>query len=107
MASDLFAAVRAAEEKADHAVKEAQQAAREQLKQSEAVCVEKERTAAREQRVLYQSLLDDKRKEMQKTLDEEADGRSRQMDANMQKARERLPEAVKFIAERVMSDGNR
>lgn len=107
MTDDLFAAVRGAEEKAEKVVSLAQQAMRDKIKETEAACVEKERASARAERALYQSLLEEKRTETQKALDERAKAELSAIEAQMAQARAKLPEAVKFIAERVMNDGNR
>ncbi|NLO85843.1 MAG: hypothetical protein GX096_10520 [Clostridiales bacterium] len=107
MAIELFEAVRAAEEKAEGIVLEAQRAARELIKETEAACVDSERQMAREHRVLYQSILEEKRAAMQQTLDEEAKAETTAIHQQMQDAHQRLPQAVQCIAERVMSNGNR
>ena len=107
MATELFEAVRAAEEKAEGLVLEAQREARELLKETETYCVDSERRMAREHRALYQSILEEKRAAMRQTRDEEAGRERRRIDGQMLRARERLPMAVRRIVERVMTDGNR
>ena len=107
MATELFESVRAAEDKAEGILAEAQREARELIKETEAACVEGERKMAREHRALYQSILEETRAATQQELDGEAERERRKIDEQMAQAQKRLPQAVKHIAERVMSDGNR
>ena len=107
MATELFQAVKAAEAKAEGIVTDAQREARELLKETETACVDSERAMAREHRALYQSILEEKRAYTQQKLDSDAARKLQEMDGQMRDARARLPMAVKRIAERVMSDGNR
>lgn len=107
MATELFEAIGSAEAKAEDVVLAAQREARELIKETEAACVESERQMAREHRVLYQSILEEKRAEMQQILAEEAEQERDKIALQMQEAKKRLPLAVSKIAERVMSDGNR
>ena len=72
MATELFESVRAAEDKAEGILAEAQREARELIKETEAACVEGERKMAREHRALYQSILEEKRAATQQELDGEA-----------------------------------
>lgn len=107
MATDMFKAVHLAEEKADAILGEAQREALKRVKDTEASCVKAERDMAREHRALYQSILEEKRQSMKQELDQNAQQERQTIQARMDEARGRLPQAVERIVERVMSNGDR
>lgn len=107
MAKELFRAVQAAEEKADLLVQEAQRAARELLKATEADVTGTEREIALEHRALYQSILEEKRASMQAAIDSNLPTEKRLLEQSLAAARARLDTAATQIVERIWNDGNR
>ncbi len=107
MAKELFEAVIAAEQKADQITQEAQRKARELIKGAELFCAQTERDMAREHRVLYQSIIEEKRAETQLKLAEDAKEKRDGLEVEITEAKTRVSVAAKRIAERVLSDGNR
>lgn len=107
MAKELFRAVQAAEEKADLQVQEAQRAARELLKATEADVTHSEREISLEHRALYQSILEEKRASMQAAIDESLPTAQEQARQSLGAARAKLNTAAAQIVERIWNDGNR
>ena len=107
MAQEVFEAVQAAENKADHLLQDAQQSARELIKQTEAEITAQERSIALEHRALYQSILDQKRVSVQDQLAAGHEAVLKRQDADLAQARDRLDQAAQLVFERVWNDGNR
>jgi len=107
VAKELFRAVQTAEEKADRLVQEAQHQARELLKTTEADIAQSERGMELEQRGVYQSVLDEKRKSVAEQIQAKAADVEKQQNAVLEAARAHMAEAAKQIAERVWNDGHR
>ena len=107
MANEVFEAVRAAEEKANAIIGEAQHAARDVLKDAQTACAENERSIAQAQRTLYQGKLEEKRAQVRRAIETGREARVREQDALLQKARGLLDAAADSLYERVISDGDR
>ena len=107
MAKELFRAVQTAEEKAELILQEAQRDARELLKTTEAELANRERSMALENRAMYLSILEEKRKAVAEQTAESAPKVRQAQDTGLNSAREKLDKAAQQIAERVWSNGNR
>ena len=107
MAQEVFEAVQAAENMADHLLQDAQQRARELIKQTEAEITAQERGITLEHRALYQSILDQKRVSVQDQLAAGREAVLRRQEADLAQARGRLAQASQLVFERVWNDGNR
>ncbi len=107
MAKELFEAIQSAEESAEAVLREAQHQARDVLKEAETVCVENERAMAHEHRVLYQSILEEKKATVNERIKQQHAEKQKQQDAFVDQARAQLDAAAQIIFERVVSDGNR
>ena len=106
MATELFSQICAIEEKADAIVQKAHADARDILKQAEMTCLEEERSAAKEFRALFQSKLDESRDAVSKELEKKSEAAKASLEKEIAAARAKIPDAVKLITERVLSDGN-
>jgi len=107
MSQELFQEVRKAEETADQTVQDAQAKARELIKATEAEIKAGDRKAALEQRTKYQSILEDKRKAVEKRLEEQHPQVLKTQQDSLNAARQKLDQVSQMIFERVWNDGNR
>lgn len=107
MSQELFQEVRKAEEAADQAVQDAQAKARDLIKAVEAEIKAGERKAALAQRAKYQSILEDRRKAVEKRLDDQRPQVLKAQQDSLSAARQKLDQVAQMIFERVWNDGNR
>ncbi len=87
-------------------MQEAQKQAREVLKQAESDCAAAERTAAQDTRALYQTILDDKRKQTEESVAARQAQVIAKQEAELENARAHLQKAAELIYERVIEHGN-
>lgn len=106
MVSELFESVRKAEEKADACMKAAREHAADILKEAESAVSEAKQDALREQRTLYQSLVEEKRANLEKQLAADAEKHTADIEQRMTDARSHIPQAIRVIAERITGNGN-
>ena len=107
MPQELFLSVQQAEEAADQIMQDAQQKTRELMKDTEAGIKAEERKASQQNRVRHQEILDEKRKSVQKAID---DGRPQvlaEQKESLAAARARLDAVSQMIFERIWNDGDR
>lgn len=107
MAQELFQAVHTAEEAADRIVQEAQQKARDLIKETEADIKAGERKASLAHRAKYQSILEDKRQAVAKRLEDQRPQAEKEQREALDAARQKLGQASQMIFERIWNDGNR
>ena len=107
MAREVFQAVQTAEDRADQLIQDAQREARELLKTTEAEITENERKMAQEHRAMYQSKLDERRKQVTERLASKHAAVEAAQEQGLAQARARLDQATQLIFERVWNDGNR
>lgn len=104
---ELLKSIQEAEARAEAERANAQREAREIIKGVMDACTENERRAAVEHRALFQSILDEKKTQVEHRLKQLASVKEQERDEMMRAARQRLPEAADRIVKRVLSDGNR
>ena len=104
---ELLDAVRAAEEKADGIRREAAEQARETIKAAEEALLAQEREASAALRADYQARMKAREAAVTDTVAGQAAEKRRELEAYAQAARARMPQAVEWIAERVLQHGNR
>lgn len=107
MSLEVLESIQAAEQKAESIRHKAQQEARDMLKSVEGACAARERSAAVQLRSLYQTLLDDRRKQVEEKLDAVRLKKSAERAAFISKAETHLDEAASVIFERVIKNGDR
>jgi hypothetical protein len=107
MARELFAAVQAAEEKADQRIQDAQREAREMVKTAQAQIVANERAVTLEHRAMYQSILEEKRLSVEAQIAQERPAVQKAQEELLNSARAKLSDAAHAIVERVWDDGDR
>ncbi len=107
MSLELLKSIQEAEAQAEAERTNAQREAREIIKGVTDACTENERRAAVEHRALYQSLLDERKAQVEQKLKQLASGQELARNEMMQAVKQRLTQAADRIAERVLSDGNR
>lgn len=107
MAQELFLSVQQAEEQADHTVQSAQLKARELIKETEAKIKAEDRIAALAHRAQYQSILDDKRKAVERSLEEQRPQVLAAQRESLDLARAKIDRVAQIIFERIWTDGNR
>ncbi len=104
---ELLKSIQEAEARAEAERTNAQREAREIIKGVTDACTENERHAAVEHRALFQSMMDEKKTQVELALRQLAAGQEQARNEMMRAARQRLSEAADRIVERVLSDGNR
>ncbi len=104
---ELLKSIQEAEAQAEAERANAQREAREILKGVSDACTENERRAAMEHRVLFQSIQDEKKTQVEQKLMQLATMKEQARNEMMRVAQQRLPMAADKIAERILSDGNR
>lgn len=107
MSLELLKAIQEAEGRADVTRGNAQREAREMIKAVEAACTEHERQAAQDHRALFQSVLEEKRVQVQKALEGQSQEQEKQRIALCHDAEKRLDLAAARIFERVVNNGHR
>ncbi len=107
MSLELLKSIQEAESQAESERTNAQREAREIIKGVTDACTENERRAAVEHRAFYQSLLDERKAQVELKLKQLASGQELARNEMMQAVKQRLTQAADRIAERVLSDGNR
>jgi vacuolar-type H+-ATPase subunit H len=107
MAQELFQAVQQAEEAADQIIQEAQQSARELIKTTEAQIKAEEREASLAHRAQYQSMMEKKRKDVEKNIEEERPQALSGQKESLKAARGKLDQVSQMIFERIWNDGDR
>ncbi len=107
MSLELLQGIQEAETKADQERGDAQREAREIVKGVTDACLENERRAAVEHRALFQSMLEEKRTQVEQQLAGLAEDKIKAREEMMAGARQHLSDAADFIAKRVLSDGHR
>ena len=107
MSQELFLSVQQAEEQADHTVQNAQHKARELIKEAEAKIKAEDRIAALAHRAQYQSILEDRRKAVEQSLEEQ---RPQVLAAQRKAWIWRARKSTRFLGcifERIWTDGDR
>ncbi len=104
---ELLKSVQEAESRAETERTNAQREAREILKGVTDACTENERRAAVEHRALFQSMLEEKKTQVELQLKQLAKGQEQSREAMMSAANKRLSAAADRIVKRVLNDGNR
>ena len=104
---ELLKSIQEAEAQAEAERTNAQREAREMIKGVADACTENERRAAVEHRALFQSILDEKKSQVEKKLVLLAADKEQARNEMMRTAQQRLSMAADRIAERILSDGNR
>ena len=107
MAQELFLSVQQAEENADRTLLAAQQKARELIKETEAQIKAEERKASLANRTQYQEILDKKRKDVDKSIEDKRPQVLSAQEESLAAARKNLDKAAQMIFERIWSDGDR
>lgn len=107
MAQELFRSVQQAEERAEQALQAAQQEARELMKDTQAGIKAEERKASLVNRTQYQSILDQKRREIEKSIEDRRPQALAEQEKILQAARGKLEQVSQMIFERIWSDGDR
>ncbi len=107
MAQELFQAVHKAEEAADRIMQDAQQKARDLIKETEAEIKAGERKAALAHRAKYQSILEEKRQAVEKRIEDQRPQAEKEQRETLDAARAKLEQASQMIFERIWNDGNR
>jgi vacuolar-type H+-ATPase subunit H len=107
MSQELYQAVHNAEEAADRIVQEAQQQARDLIKETEAEIKAGERKAALAQRAKYQSILEEKRQAVEKQIEDRRPQADKAQRERLDAARAKLEQAAQMIFERIWNDGDR
>ena len=107
MPQELFQAVHNAEDAADQIVQDAQGKARELIKTVEAEIKADERKAALAHRTEYQSIIEEKRKAVEKRLEEQRPQVRKSQQEGLNAARQKLDQVSQMIFERVWNDGDR
>lgn len=107
MSQELYQAVHKAEEAADRIVQEAQQKARDLIKETEAEIKAGERKAALAHRAKYQSILEEKRKTVEKQIEDQRPQAEKKQLETLDAARAKLEQASQMIFERIWNDGDR
>lgn len=107
MAQELFLSVQQAEENAEQTLQAAQQKARDLIKETEAQIKTEDRKASLENRTQYQSILDKKRKDVEKSIEDQGPQVQSSQEESLASARKNLDKAAEMIFERIWSDGNR
>ena len=104
---ELLKSIQEAEARAEAERTNAQREAREIIKGVTDACTENERRAAVEHRALFQSILDERKSQVELTLKQLASGQEQVRNDMMRASQQRLFEAADRIVKRVLSDGNR
>ncbi len=104
---ELLKSIQEAEARAEAERANAQREAREIIKGVTDACTENERRAAVEHRALLQSILDEKKTQVELELKQLAAGQEQARNEMMDASQQRLFEAADRIVKRVLSDGNR
>jgi hypothetical protein len=107
MSQELFLSVQQAEEAADRAMQDAQQKARELIKDTEAQIKAEERKASLSNRAQYQSILEKKRVAVLKSIGEKRPKVMKAQQESLNAARLRLEAVSRMIFERIWNDGDR
>ncbi len=107
MAQELFLSVQQAEENADQTLQAAQQQARDLIKETEAQIKAEDRKASLENRTQYQTILDNKRKDVEKSIEDKGPQVKASQEESLASARKNLDKAAEMIFERIWSNGDR
>ncbi len=107
MAQELFLSVQQAEENADQTLQAAQQQARDLIKETEAQIKAEDRKASLENRTQYQTILDNKRKDVEKSIEDKGPQVQSSQEESLVSARKNLDKAAEMIFERIWSNGDR
>lgn len=106
MSLEVLDSIREAEKKAEEKRLDAQHQAREIAKSVEAACAAQLRSAAVDNRTLYQKILDEKRAEVSQSLEKAKTTYAQERAVLAEKAGKNLDAAASRIYERVMSNGH-
>jgi len=104
---ELLKSVQEAEAQAETERTSAQREAREIIKGVTDACTENERRAAVDHRALFQSVLDEKKVQVEQQLMLLAKSKQKAREELMHGVHQRLSMAADRIVERILSDGNR
>jgi hypothetical protein len=107
MAQELFLWVQQAEEKADQILQAAQLKAREAIKEAEAQIKAEERKASLLNRAQHQDILEKKRRDVEKDIEDKRPQVLSAQEESLAAARKNLDKAASMIFERIWSDGDR
>ena len=77
------------------------------LSEAQSACLERERDTAHEHRVLYQSILEEKRAQVEESIRSSKRQTQEKQESDLAQARERLNAAADTIFERVLQNGDR
>lgn len=104
---ELLKSIQEAEARAEAERTNAQREAREIIKGVTDACTENERRAAVEHRALFQSILEEKKTQVELRLKQLAVVKEQARDEMMRAAQQRLSAAADRIVKKVLNDGNR
>lgn len=107
MAQELFIAVQQAEEAADQTMQNAQQKARELMKETEAEIKAEERRASLANRTKYQSILEEKRRAVLKSIEDRRPQVLKEQQESLNAAHLKIEKVSQMIFERIWNDGDR
>lgn len=106
MSLQLLQCIEAAEAKAEQMRQEAQRQARDMLKSVEEACVTQEREAVLRHRELIRHALEKAQAETTSHLQKESATYALSREKAIAAAKRKLPDAVQFIYERIVKNGN-
>lgn len=107
MSLQLLRCIEESEAKAEEIRLEAQRQARDMLKSVEEACTTHERDAAGQHRALSRRMLDDARAAMESRLTKAAIEQAADREKAMARAKQKLPDAVALLYERIVNHGDR
>lgn len=107
MAFEIMDSIRKAEVEAEKLRLDAQRKGRDIVQASEEAAAADERSADKEMRETYNNALQERRKQVEQIILGNQQGLAAARESAHQKALSRVPEAARYIVERVLSDGHR
>ena len=107
MAFEIMDNIRKAEANAQQVLQNAQRQGREIIKASEEASLANEKNAEREMREAYQTAMEERRLQVEKIIRAKQDEQAARNEQARQDAMQRVPQAARYIVERVLGNGNR
>ncbi|NLX82661.1 MAG: hypothetical protein GXZ04_02440 [Clostridiales bacterium] len=103
MAFDVLSIIKDEEQKASKLLHEAQQSANDMIKNAESKAIEDERKAAVDHRALFQSILDERKTQVEAQLKTQQTETRAALTAVVQQAQDRVADAAQFIINEVIN----
>lgn len=107
MAFEIMDRIRKAEEEADKLRQDAQRKGRDIVQASEEAVAADERSADKEIREIYNRSLQERREQVEQMIEDNRQKLAAVRESAHLQALSRVPEAARYIVERVLSDGHR